>query len=122
LRLVRAKHFPAVVVGAFRGAAPNAPRADLAPAQKTNIHMSPAAISSVRAGRHDCFDRLVVDTAGPVAGYHVFCTAEPLTDPAGRPFSLRGGVKLAVALRAPPKTSTPGRGSTRRQTAKSWST
>ena len=68
--------------------------------EKSNIQMSPAAISNVRAGRHDCFDRMVVDVAGPVAGYHVFYMAEPLTDPAGMPFSLRGGAKLAVAVLA----------------------
>jgi hypothetical protein len=67
---------------------------------KSDPQMSPAAISSVRAGRHDCFDRMVVDVAGPVAGYHVGYVAELFADPSGAPVSLRGGAKLNVAIRA----------------------
>ena len=68
--------------------------------EKSNNQMSPAAISSVRAGHHDCFDRMVIDIAGPVAGYHVAYVAELLNDPTGAPVSLRGGAKLDVAVRA----------------------
>ena len=65
-----------------------------------NTPRAPAAISRGRAGRHDCFDRMVVDIAGQVAGYHVAYVAELLNDPTGAPVSLRGGAKLDVAVRA----------------------
>jgi hypothetical protein len=68
--------------------------------EKSNSQMSPAAISNVRAGRNDCFDRMVVDIAGPVAGYHVAYVAELLNDSTGAPVSLRGAAKLDVAVRA----------------------
>lgn len=67
---------------------------------KSNPQMSPAPIANVRAGRHDCFDRMVVDVAGPVAGYHVAYVPQLLADPSGAPVALRGGAKLDVAIRA----------------------
>ena len=99
-----------LVVGlmATVGAVSSASTADAAPycsivwgsLEKSNNQMSPAAISSVRAGRHDCFDRMVVDIAGQVAGYNVAYVAELLNDPTCAPVSLRGGAKLDVAVRA----------------------
>jgi hypothetical protein len=43
---------------------------------------------------------MVVDVAGPVAGYHVAYVTELLDDPSGAPVALRGGAKLDVAIRA----------------------
>ena len=67
-----------------------------------------APITNLRAGRHDCFDRLVVDLAaaplGPGAaatGYRVEYVAR-VTDPGeGRPVPLAGGAFLSVTVNAP---------------------
>ena len=37
----------------------------------SGIPLSSAAISNVRSGQHDCYDRLVFDIQGPVGGYRV---------------------------------------------------
>lgn len=114
IRQLRARSFrsaaAALAIGLIStaGAVSTAATADAAPycgivwgsLEKANIQLSPAAISSVRAGRHDCFDRMVVDVAGPLAGYHVAYMTAPLTDPAGVPVTLRGGAKLAVTVLA----------------------
>ena len=38
---------------------------------KDNPAMGTGEVDTVRAGRHACFDRLVVDIDGPPAGYNV---------------------------------------------------
>ncbi|NUS36690.1 MAG: hypothetical protein HOQ04_09600, partial [Pseudarthrobacter sp.] len=38
---------------------------------KTSEGMSSASVTGVRAGQHYCFDRMVVDLNGAVAGYTV---------------------------------------------------
>jgi hypothetical protein len=56
----------------------------------------------VRAGRHDCFDRLVVDLdGGPGAGYAVGYVGEVTEDPSGALVPLRGGAFLQVTVLAP---------------------
>lgn len=56
----------------------------------------------VRAGRHDCFDRLVLDIrAGGVDGYHVSYVDEVSYDGSGQVVPLRGGAKLQVIPHAP---------------------
>jgi hypothetical protein len=56
----------------------------------------------VRAGQHECFDRLVVDVAGaPGAGYAVGYVDEVTQDPSGFPVPLRGGAFLQVTVFAP---------------------
>lgn len=52
-------------------------------------------VQNVRAGRHDCFDRMVVDISGGIAGYDVQYL-QVLIDPSGTSESLRGGAKLQV--------------------------
>ena len=61
-----------------------------------------APITNVRAGRHDCFDRLVVDLGpGPGAGYDVRYVPQVYTDGAGFPVPLAGAADLQVVVRAP---------------------
>ncbi|WP_336087679.1 AMIN-like domain-containing (lipo)protein [Nocardia sp. SSK8] len=60
-----------------------------------------ATVSAVRAGRHDCFDRMVVDLNGPVAGYHVGYVDAVTMDGSGHPVPLRGGAFLHVTVQAP---------------------
>ncbi len=65
--------------------------------------MTTAEITSVRAGRHTCFDRLVVDLQdGSVAGaYSVRYVPQVTFDGSGDPLSLRGGAFLEVITKAP---------------------
>jgi hypothetical protein len=55
----------------------------------------------LRAGRNDCYDRLVFDVNGPVDGYWVSYVDAVTEDPTGNPVPLRGGAKLAVTVQAP---------------------
>ncbi|UGT58134.1 AMIN-like domain-containing (lipo)protein [Nocardia asteroides] len=66
-----------------------------------NPNYSTATVTAVRAGRHDCFDRLVVDLAGPAAGYLVRYVDTVTEDGSGRPVPLRGGAFLQVTVNAP---------------------
>jgi hypothetical protein len=58
-------------------------------------------VTNVRSGRHDCFDRLVVDLAGPVGGYRVKYVSQVVEDGSGRPIPLAGGAFLRVVVLAP---------------------
>lgn len=58
-------------------------------------------ITDVRSGRHECFDRLVVDVDGDPAGYHVRYVNQVTADGSGLPVPLRGRAFLQVVVRAP---------------------
>jgi hypothetical protein len=59
-------------------------------------------ITNVRAGQHDCYDRLVIDVAGgPGAAYDVRYVPEVIADPSGFPVPLRGGAFLQITVRVP---------------------
>ena len=59
-------------------------------------------LADVRAGQHDCFDRLVLDVDGaPGAGYVVQYVSEVTEDASGFPVPLRGGAFLQVTVFAP---------------------
>jgi hypothetical protein len=58
----------------------------------------------LRAGRNDCYDRLVFDVSGPVDGYFVSYVDAVTEDPTGDAVPLRGGAKLAVTVQAPSYT------------------
>ncbi|MBB4910175.1 AMIN-like domain-containing (lipo)protein [Actinophytocola algeriensis] len=58
-------------------------------------------LTNVRAGRHDCYDRLVFDTTGPANGYWVSYVDVMHEDPTGAVVPLRGGAKLSVTVQAP---------------------
>ncbi|MFD3706871.1 hypothetical protein ACFWUP_27350 [Nocardia sp. NPDC058658] len=68
---------------------------------KSNPNYSAATLTDVRAGRHQCFDRLVVDLAGPAAGYLVRYVDTVTEDGSGAPVPLRGGAFLQVVVNAP---------------------
>jgi hypothetical protein len=57
-------------------------------------------ITNVRAGRHACFDRLVIDLNGPSFGYHVSYEPAVLRQGSGDPIPLRGGAFLDVTVYA----------------------
>ena len=58
-------------------------------------------LRDVRAGRHACFDRLVLDVRGRRAGYAVRYVRAVHADGSGRTVPLRGGADLAVVAEAP---------------------
>jgi hypothetical protein len=61
----------------------------------------PTPIVNVRAGQHDCFDRVVVDLGGSPVGYHVSYVPAVLGQGSGEPVALAGGAFLDVTLYAP---------------------
>ncbi|CAN5377548.1 hypothetical protein BH20ACT5_BH20ACT5_02420 [soil metagenome] len=61
---------------------------------------SDALMTDVRTGRHDCYDRLVLDFDGDVRGYSVGYVDQVRFDGSGKLVPLRGGAKLEVIARA----------------------
>ena len=55
---------------------------------------------NVRAGWHDCFDRLVFEVAGRAPFYSVQYVSQVREDPSDRAVSLRGGAFLRIVFRA----------------------
>lgn len=68
---------------------------------KAGPTLSAATVSDVRASRHGCFDQLVIDLHGGVAGYSVRYVDQVLAEGSGRPIPLRGGAFLEVSVTAP---------------------
>lgn len=60
-----------------------------------------APITNVRAGRHTCFDRMVIDIRGQHAGYTVKYVNAVRSGGSGQVVRLRGGADLAVVVDAP---------------------
>ncbi len=60
-----------------------------------------ASVTNVRSGRHDCYDRLVVDVAGQLKGYSVKYVNTVRTEGQGAVVPLRGGARLQVVVMAP---------------------
>jgi hypothetical protein len=57
-------------------------------------------ITNVRAGRHDCYDRLVIDLRGSAAPTTVKYVGQVTEDPSDRPVALRGGAFLQITVQA----------------------
>jgi hypothetical protein len=72
---------------------------------KSSSRMVAGPLTNVRAGRHTCFDRLVIDLTGPAPGYDVRYVSNVYADGSGALVPLRGGAKLQVVVRAPAYTS-----------------
>jgi hypothetical protein len=63
---------------------------------------SASTLTGVRAGRHECFDRLVVDLQGGASSaFRVMYVDAVLNDPRGDVVPLRGGARLQVVVHAP---------------------
>lgn len=58
-------------------------------------------VFDVRAGRHTCYDRLVIDVSGPAGGHFVRYVDQVRRDGGGDPVPLRGGARLEVVATAP---------------------
>jgi hypothetical protein len=68
---------------------------------KTTWPTETAHMVGLRAGQHDCYDRLVFDFDGPVDGFWVSYVDTVTEDGSGTPIPLRGGARLAVTVHAP---------------------
>ena len=55
----------------------------------------------VRAGRHTCYDRLVLDFRGPVNGYYIRYVKQVHEDASGKVVPLAGRSKLQITVVAP---------------------
>ncbi len=64
--------------------------------------VSGGLLVDVRAGRHTCFDRLVLDVSGDVNGYFVRYVDQVRADGSGQVIPVRGGARLEVVVTAPP--------------------
>jgi hypothetical protein len=79
---------------------------------KTADTATTAPVTNIRAGRHACFDRLVVDLpgAGDGVGYRVGYVDRLHQDGSGTPIPVGGGAVLEVRVAAPaydPETGAP---------------
>jgi hypothetical protein len=72
---------------------------------KAATPMVTGPLTGVRAGRHACYDRLVLDVAGRAPGYTVRYVDTVYTDGAGMVVPLRGGAKLSLVANAPAYTA-----------------
>jgi hypothetical protein len=63
--------------------------------------MAEGALTNVRAGRHACYDRLVVDFRGRDMAYSVRYVPAVFMDGSGAPVPLRGGAKLQIIVSPP---------------------
>ncbi|HZA77129.1 MAG TPA: hypothetical protein VE623_12155 [Acidimicrobiales bacterium] len=71
-------------------------------------HYTSAMITNLRAGRHECFDRLVIDLGprdpglpGPEGnGYQVRYVSQFTSDPSGKPIPLAGAADLSIVVHA----------------------
>ncbi|MDX2776003.1 hypothetical protein PV379_01370 [Streptomyces caniscabiei] len=67
-------------------------------------------ITNVRTGRHDCYDRMVIDTTASGTGYDVRYVSNVYADGSGQLIPLSGGAKLQIVAQAPsynPSTGVP---------------
>lgn len=65
------------------------------------LTMSSAHLTNVRAGRHDCFDRLVIDLDGAVKGYDVRYVPMVYADGSGKAVPVAGAADIQIVVRAP---------------------
>lgn len=68
---------------------------------KTDPDLIESQVVNIRTGQHYCFDRLVIDLNGPVAGYTVRYVPQVAQDGSGHLVPLRGQAFLQVTVNAP---------------------
>lgn len=68
---------------------------------KTGGSASSAPIVDLRAGRHACFDRIVIDIRGEAAGYTVRYVNTVRAEGSGFAIPLRGAADLSIVVKAP---------------------
>ena len=73
-------------------------------AKSSGTTMTSAQITNVRAGRHTCYDRLVIDLNGKVKGYSVKYVPAVYTNGAGFKMPLAGAADIEIVVQAPAYT------------------
>jgi hypothetical protein len=74
-------------------------------------HLVESAVQQVRAGRHACFDRLVITVgSGARAGYRVQYVRRIIQDSSGKVIHVRGRAKLRITILAPAASGFPVNG------------
>lgn len=68
---------------------------------KSSPKYSTATVADVRSGRHECFDRLVIDLSGQPTGYRAGYVDTVTMDGSGAAVPLRGGAFLQLVVQAP---------------------
>lgn len=68
---------------------------------KSTPALTQAQVINVRTGQQTCFDRLVIDLNGAVAGYSIRYVPQVVQDGSGLPVDLRGNAFLQVTVNAP---------------------
>lgn len=58
-------------------------------------------VHNVRTGRHECYDRFVVDLTGSTRGYAVRYVRRFRLDPSDQVIPLPGGARIEIIVRAP---------------------
>ncbi|WP_159792412.1 AMIN-like domain-containing (lipo)protein [Puerhibacterium puerhi] len=66
---------------------------------KSDPGMSRGQLTDVRAGRHACFDRLVLDVSRPLTGWSVRYVSRVVADGSGHVVPVRGGARMEVVAR-----------------------
>ncbi|MBL1074299.1 hypothetical protein JK358_07805 [Nocardia sp. 2] len=69
--------------------------------ERSNPTHGTSPLTNIRSGRHDCFDRMVLDIAGPATGYLATYVDQVHMDASGAPVPLRGSAFLQVVVHAP---------------------
>lgn len=74
----------------------------LAKAGPTTSPAPGAVVGAVRAGQHDCYDRLVLDVRGvtSLGTWRAEYVSTVTQDPSGQPVALRGGAFLQISVGA----------------------
>jgi hypothetical protein len=96
----------AVLVGLVTPAAAAAPYCGITWGSAAEVRngTDSEVLTDVRAGRHACFDRLVIDLTGQdnsFRSYDVRYVGQVTEDGSGRVVPLRGGAELQIVVRAP---------------------
>jgi hypothetical protein len=68
---------------------------------KTGPQSMGTPLVDIRAGRHECYDRLVFDVPGAAGGYWVSYVDQVTEDATGDPVPLRGGAALQLTVYSP---------------------
>lgn len=68
---------------------------------KSGGSLSTAPITNVRAGRHTCFDRVVVDISGSANGYSASYVPVVTQEGSGLPVALKGGAFIQFTILDP---------------------
>lgn len=63
------------------------------------IDLSAGELTNVRAGRHACYDRLVLDISAPLTAWSVEYVDQVIQDGSGLPVRVNGGARLQVVAR-----------------------